>query len=43
MDCFSIFSWIVSLAFVELFEIVFRDFIVKVFVFMDFIGKSLIV
>ena len=34
---------IVSLAFVIVFEIVFGDFIVKAFVFMDFIRKSLIV
>ena len=34
---------IVSLAFVILFKIVFEDFIVKVFVFMDFIRKSLMV
>ena len=41
MSCFSIFFRIVSLAFVEFFEIVFGDFIVKVFVFMDFIGMIL--
>ena len=40
-DYFSIFLRIVSLAFVELFEIVFGYFIVKLFVFMDFIGKIL--
>ena len=42
MNCFSIFFFrIVSLTVVELFEIVFGVFIVKVFVFMDFIGKIL--
>ena len=42
MDCFSIsFLRIVSLLVVELFEIVFGDFIVKLFVFMDFIGTIL--
>ena len=46
MNCFSIFFYflffrIVSLTVMELFEIVFGNFIVKVFVFMDFIGKIL--
>ena len=43
MNCFSIFFRIVSLAFVEFFKIVFGDFIVKVFIFMDFIGMILMV
>ena len=42
-NCFSIFFRIVSLAFVEFFKIVFGDFIVKVFIFMDFIGMILMV
>ena len=45
MNYFNIFFGIVSLTFVELFEIVFGDFIVKVFffVFMDLMGKILII